>query len=35
MKQYYEIAGLTVEMDSFGCTVGQAKPYLIQPQPQM
>ena len=34
MKQYYEIAGLTVEMDSFGCTVGQAKPYLIQPQPQ-
>lgn len=28
MVQYYKIAGLTVEMDSFGRTVEQAKPYL-------
>ena len=30
MKQYYKIAGLTVEMDSFGKTVEQAEDYLIQ-----
>lgn len=29
MKKYYKIAGLTVEMDSFGRTVKQAEPYLI------
>lgn len=36
MVQYYNIAGLTVEMDSFGRTVEQARPYLCQPaQPQI
>lgn len=30
MKLYYHIAGLTVEMDSFGRTVEQAKPYLCE-----
>lgn len=30
MKQYYRIAGLTVEMDSFGRTLRQAKPYLCE-----
>lgn len=30
MKNYYKIAGLTVEMDSFGRTVEQAKPYLCE-----
>ena len=34
MKQYYHIAGLTVEMDSFGYTVTQAQPYLLHPQPE-
>ncbi len=29
MKQYYRIADLVVEMDSFGRTVEQAEPYLI------
>ena len=29
MKQYYKIAGLTVEMDSFGRTAEQALPYVI------
>ena len=28
---FYKIAGLTVEMDSFGRTTEQAKPYLCQP----
>ena len=31
MKKYYKIAGLTVEMDSFGKTVTQAEPYAIAP----
>ena len=31
MKQYYRISGLSVEMDSFGYTVEQAKPYLSEP----
>lgn len=31
MTQYYNITGLTVEMNSFGRTVTQAKPYLCQP----
>ena len=31
MVQYYKIAGLTIEMDSFGRTVEQAKPYLCDP----
>lgn len=31
MKQYYDIAGLSVEMDSFGYTVTQAESYLTQP----
>lgn len=31
MKQYYKIAGLIVEMDSYGRTVEQAKPYLCEP----
>lgn len=36
MEQYYHIAGLTVQMDSFGRTVEQAKPYLCAPaQPDM
>ena len=30
MTQYYKVAGLTVEMDSFGRTVEQAKPYLCE-----
>lgn len=30
MTQYYRIADLTVAMDSFGRTVEQAKPYLIE-----
>lgn len=34
MKQYYNIAGLTVEMDSFGRTVEQAQPYLLECTPQ-
>ena len=29
MKKYYRIAGLTVEMESFGRTVSQAEPYEI------
>lgn len=29
MKQYYSIAGLVVELDSFGRIVDQAKPYMI------
>lgn len=29
MKKYYKIAGLTVEMESFGRTVTQAEPYAI------
>ena len=32
MKKYYKIAGLTIEMDSFGKTVDQAEEYLIPPQ---
>lgn len=32
MEQYYQIAGLTVQMDSFGRTVEQAKPYLTEKQ---
>ena len=31
MKQYYKIAGLRVEMDSFGKTVTQAEPYRCEP----
>lgn len=31
MKQYYMIAGLKVEMDSFGKTVTQAEPYRCEP----
>ena len=31
MARFYRIAGLTVEMDSFGRTVKQAEPYRIQP----
>lgn len=31
MKNFYQIAGLTVEMDSFGRTVEQAQPYLCEP----
>lgn len=31
MTQYYKIAGLTVEMDSFGRTVTQAEPYKTDP----
>ena len=31
MKRYYRIAGLSVEMDSFGKTVTQAEPYAISP----
>ena len=34
MKQYYEIAGLTVEMDSFGRTVEQAKAYQREDAPE-
>lgn len=30
MKQYYRVADLVVAMDSFGRTVEQAKPYLIE-----
>lgn len=30
MTQYYKIANLTVAMDSFGRTVEQAKPYLME-----
>ena len=30
MTQYYKIANLTVAMDSFGRTVDQAKPYLLE-----
>ena len=33
MKKYYRIAGLTVEMDSFGKTVTQARAYEIDPVP--
>ena len=29
MKQYYRIAGLVVEMDTFGKTLAQAQPYAI------
>ena len=29
MKQYYKIAGLTVEMDSFGRTEDFARPYIV------
>ena len=36
MKQYYKIAGLVVEMDSFGRTVEQARPYACEPaQPDL
>lgn len=31
MEQFYNIAGLTVQMDSFGRTVMQAQPYLCEP----
>lgn len=31
MKKYYRIAGLTVEMESFGRTAAQAEPYAIEP----
>lgn len=31
MNLYYAIAGLTVEMDTFGRTLAQAKPYAIDP----
>jgi hypothetical protein len=31
MKQYYRIAGLTVEMETFGRTLEQAAPYAISP----
>lgn len=31
MERYYEVAGLSVKMDSFGYTVTQAEPYLSQP----
>ena len=31
MEQFYSIAGLTVQMDSFGRTVTQAQPYLCAP----
>lgn len=30
MEQFYEIAGLTVKMDTFGRTEIQAQPYLVQ-----
>lgn len=30
MEQFYKIAGVTVQMDSFGRTVEQAKPYLCE-----
>lgn len=32
MEQYYKIAGLTVQMDSFGRTLTQAGPYRCEPQ---
>lgn len=36
MEQYYKIAGLTVQMDSFGRTVQQAEPYRCAPaEPDM
>ena len=36
MNQYYKIANLTVQMDSFGRTVEQAKPYLCdEAQPDL
>ena len=31
MGSFYKIAGLTVEMDSFGRTVSQAIPYMVEP----
>lgn len=31
MKRYYKIAGLTVEMDTFGRIVTQSEPYTIDP----
>ena len=31
MEKFYKIAGLTVQMDSFGRTVEQAKPYVCAP----
>jgi len=31
MTKYYNITGLTVEMDTFGRTVKQAEPYLTEP----
>lgn len=34
MEQFYEIAGLTVKMDSFGRTVTQAEPYRCAPAPE-
>ena len=34
MKQYYRVADLVVEMDSFGRTATQAEPYLIPAQSQ-
>lgn len=33
MKQFYKIAGLTVEMESFGRTVTQAEPYRCEEAP--
>ena len=32
MEQFYEIAGLTVKMDTFGRTEKQAQPYLVAPR---
>ena len=32
MEQLYEIAGLTVKMDTFGRTLCQAEPYLCEPR---
>lgn len=35
MKQTYNIAGLTIAMDTFGRTLEQAKPYLIEGEPEV
>lgn len=35
MKQYYKIAGLVVEMNSFGRTVSQSVPYRISGKPEV
>ena len=31
MRQHYRVAGLRVEMDSFGRTELQARPYMVSP----